>query len=80
VDKPIVIDAAALRVIRIQDARNAVLLPHAKEFEALLKNSKLKPNEVQQKLGNNILVKKGHPKTAKRALAVQSLKYAATRI
>ncbi|HLF54464.1 MAG TPA: NAD(P)H-hydrate dehydratase [Candidatus Nanoarchaeia archaeon] len=63
IKKPMVIDAAALRVIRIQDVRNSVLLPHAKEYEVLLKNSRLKGN-VQKYLGNNILVKKGHPVTA----------------
>ncbi len=61
--KPMVIDAAALRVIRIQDVKNSVLLPHAGEREALLKNSKIKGN-VQKHLGNNILVKKGHPVTS----------------
>ena len=57
----LVIDAAALRAIRIQDVKNAVLLPHAGELKELLKNSKLK--DAQKHLDNNILVKKGHPKT-----------------
>ncbi|RJQ18949.1 NAD(P)H-hydrate dehydratase [Candidatus Woesearchaeota archaeon] len=63
-NKPIIIDAAALRVIRVQDVQNAVLLPHAKELETLLKNSKLSLKNVQRQLRNNILVLKGHPKTA----------------
>ena len=63
VGKPLVIDAGALRVIRLQDVKNAVLLPHAKEFEALLKNSKLTEKSVQEHLGSNVLVIKGHPKT-----------------
>ena len=63
VKKSLVIDAAALRVIKLQEVSNAVLLPHAKEFEALLQNSKLKEKDVQKHLGNNVLVKKGHPKT-----------------
>ena len=63
VRKPMVIDAAALRVIRIQDVRNSVLLPHAKEFEVLLKNSGLTEKNVQKHLGSNVLVIKGHPKT-----------------
>ncbi|MEM3154362.1 MAG: NAD(P)H-hydrate dehydratase [Candidatus Woesearchaeota archaeon] len=62
--KPIVIDAAALRVIRVQDVKNAVLLPHAGELKQLLKNSKLDEKNLQKHLGSNILVKKGHPKTA----------------
>ncbi len=63
VSKPLVIDAGALHVIRLQDVKNAVLLPHAKEFEALLKNSKLTRDSVQRHLGSNVLVIKGHPKT-----------------
>ncbi len=63
VNKPLVIDAGALRVIRLQDVKNAVLLPHAKEFEVLLKNSRLTEKSVQEHLGSNVLVIKGHPKT-----------------
>jgi len=61
--KPLVIDAAALRVVKIQEIKNAVLLPHEGELSELLKNSKLTHKTVQQKLGNNVLVMKGHPKT-----------------
>lgn len=61
--KPMVIDAAALRVVKIHDLKNAVLLPHEGELETLLKNSKLTHKNFQQKLGTNVLVMKGHPKT-----------------
>jgi NAD(P)H-hydrate epimerase len=61
--KPLVIDAAALRVAKIQDLKNAVLLPHEGELSELLKNSKLTHKNVQKKLGTNVLVMKGHPKT-----------------
>jgi hydroxyethylthiazole kinase-like uncharacterized protein yjeF len=62
-EKPLVIDAAALRVVKIQEVRNAVLLPHEGELFELLKNSKLTQNTIQQKLGSNVLVMKGHPET-----------------
>jgi NAD(P)H-hydrate epimerase len=62
--KPLIIDAAALRVIRIQDVKNSVLLPHAGELKKLLKNSGLTEKSLQKNLSSNILVKKGHPKTA----------------
>ncbi len=62
--KPLVLDAAALRVIRIQDVRNAVLLPHGGEYATLLRNSRLTDRNVQKHLGSNVLVKKGHPRTA----------------
>ncbi len=64
IKKPLVIDAAALRVIRLQDVKNSILLPHAKELEALLKNSRLTESEIPKNLGSNVLVKKGHPETA----------------
>ncbi len=66
VNKPLVIDADALRVVRLQDCTHAVLCPHGGEYKTLLKNSKLtgKPiKAIQKKLGNNVLVLKGHPKT-----------------
>lgn len=61
--KPLVIDAAALRVVKIQELKNSVLLPHEGELSELLKNSKLTHKTVQKKLGTNVLVMKGHPKT-----------------
>ncbi|MBI4016629.1 MAG: NAD(P)H-hydrate dehydratase [Candidatus Aenigmarchaeota archaeon] len=61
--KPLVIDAAALRVIKLQDVENAVLLPHAKELEALLNNSRLEESEIRNNIETNVLVKKGHPLT-----------------
>jgi len=39
--KPIVIDADGIKSVRLQDCRNAILTPHHKEFEILLKNSDL---------------------------------------
>lgn len=62
--KKMVIDAAALRVIRVQDVSNSVLLPHGGELTELLNNSRLEEKQLQKKLGNNVLVKKGHPRTA----------------
>lgn len=61
--KPLVIDAGALHVVKIQELKNSVLLPHAKELKALLKNSKLTEKTAQKNLGTNVLVKKGHPNT-----------------
>jgi NAD(P)H-hydrate epimerase len=63
VSRPMVIDAAALRVIRVQDMIYSVMLPHAKEFDALLENSGLDMRNLQANLGANVLVRKGHPKT-----------------
>ncbi len=63
VKMPLVLDAAALRVVRFQDVERSVFLPHAKEYEALLAHSKIHESDVQKCLGTNVLVKKGHPKT-----------------
>lgn len=60
---PVIVDAGALHAVRIQDCRHAVFLPHAKELEVLLNNSKLTEKTFQRYLATNILVKKGHPRT-----------------
>lgn len=62
-DKPKVIDADALHMIKIQDVKNAVLTPHGGEMKALLNNSGITKRELQKNLGSNILVEKGYPKT-----------------
>ena len=54
-----VIDADALKLIRLQDVKNTILTPHHKEFSILLKNSKLKKNESKKCLDNNVILLKG---------------------
>lgn len=59
--KPMVIDADALKIIKLKGVNNAVLTPHLKELETLLKNSRIRsdPNgykSVQKHLGNNVLL------------------------
>ncbi|MFH1053480.1 MAG: NAD(P)H-hydrate dehydratase [Candidatus Woesearchaeota archaeon] len=60
-NKPLVIDADALKHIKLQDLRhkNAVLTPHQKEFEILLKNSKLDKEVFRKHINNNIILIKG---------------------
>lgn len=58
--KPLVIDADAIKSISIKNVKNAILTPHKKEFEILLKNSNLKnKKELQKHLRNNIIILKG---------------------
>ncbi|PIS05517.1 MAG: NAD(P)H-hydrate dehydratase [Candidatus Buchananbacteria bacterium CG10_big_fil_rev_8_21_14_0_10_42_9] len=57
--KPLVIDADAVKAVRIQDVDNAILTPHHKEFELLLKNSKLTERNFQKYLKYNIVIVKG---------------------
>lgn len=66
IKKPLIIDADALKIVKLQEVRNAVLTPHGGEFGILLKNSKLKGRtmkQLQPLLKDNVLVLKGHPKT-----------------
>jgi len=48
--KPIVIDADALKMIKLQDVENSILTPHQKEFEILIKNSKLNENNFREEI------------------------------
>ena len=57
--KPLVIDADALKAIRLQDVKNSILTPHKVEFEILLKNSRLNKNSYKKFLKNNIILLKG---------------------
>lgn len=54
-----VIDADALKLIKLQDVENTILTPHKKEFDILLKNSKLSKNNFRKHLRNNIILLKG---------------------
>ncbi len=58
INKKKVIDADALKMIKLQDVNNAILTPHHKEFDILLKNSKLKKN-YRKFLKNNVILLKG---------------------
>ena len=59
-NKPMVIDADGIKSIRIGDAKNAILTPHHKELEMLMRTSKIKNvRDLQKKLGDNVLVIKG---------------------
>jgi len=57
--KPMVIDADAIKAIRLQDVDNAIITPHKTEFKILLKNSRLNENNFRKKLKNNIILLKG---------------------
>ena len=62
--KPIIIDADAIKVIKLQEVHNAILTPHIGEYERLLENSRIRvqpPENLGKKLHDNVLVLKGHP-------------------
>lgn len=57
--KPLVIDADALKHIKLQDVKNSILTPHKREFKILLKNSKLNEKNFKRYLKNNVILLKG---------------------
>ena len=54
---PIVIDADALKTVELLKVKNAVLTPHAKELESLLKKSKV--INLKKVAGSNVIIEKG---------------------
>jgi len=54
-----IIDADALKMIKLQDCKECILTPHKKEFEMLLKNSKLNEKNFMKKIGDNVILLKG---------------------
>jgi ADP-dependent NAD(P)H-hydrate dehydratase / NAD(P)H-hydrate epimerase len=55
-----IIDADALKMIKLNSINNAILTPHQKEYETLMHNSNLK-NEIalKKQLSNNVILLKG---------------------
>ena len=56
---PLVIDADAIKALRIQDICNAIITPHFGELEILLGNSKIGKNEIQKYVNGNVILLKG---------------------
>ncbi len=61
-----VIDADAIKSIRLQDAENSIITPHQREFEILLKNSGINESSLSRKIsaarkiiGSNAILLKG---------------------
>jgi NAD(P)H-hydrate epimerase len=59
INKPMIIDADAIKAIKLKGIKNSILFPHKKEFELLLKNSKIKESELQDHIDGNVIVRKG---------------------
>lgn len=69
-----VIDADAIRAVKLQNLRSAILTPHMGEYEALMKHSQCsgKFEDAQKIIGSNILLVKGYPIGKKRVNAIIS--------
>ena len=53
-----VIDADAIKSVKLQDVSNSIITPHEKEFEILLKNSGCTEKNVKSKIGSNVIIVK----------------------
>ena len=54
-----VFDADAIKMLRLQDISNAIITPHAREFEMLLENSGVVRDEAKDYVGSNVILLKG---------------------
>ena len=62
ISKPKVIDANALRVIKLRNTHNAILTPHQGELQDLININRLKVSrdeDLKNKIGDNVLLVKG---------------------
>jgi ADP-dependent NAD(P)H-hydrate dehydratase / NAD(P)H-hydrate epimerase len=59
IKKPLIVDADAIKAVKLKDVKDSLLFPHKKEFELLLKNSKIKESELQDHIDDNVIVRKG---------------------
>lgn len=59
IKKPKVIDADGIKAISLKDIDNAIITPHKKEFELLLKNTKIQEKDLKKHIKNNVIIKKG---------------------
>lgn len=58
-EKKKVIDADAITALSLNEIDNAIITPHAREFEILLKNSRLTKKNYRKHLKNNVILLKG---------------------
>ena len=56
---PKVIDADAIKAVSLKRVSNAIITPHGREFEALLRNSGCTEESFRECLGDNVLISKG---------------------
>ncbi|MFH1591070.1 MAG: NAD(P)H-hydrate dehydratase [archaeon] len=54
-----VVDADAIKLARLQDARETLFTPHLKEYALLLERSGLSRQDIPRKLGTNTILLKG---------------------
>ena len=63
IQKPLVVDADAIKAVKIQDLKNAIVTPHERELEIILKNSKIvieNKEQLQEHLNTNVFLIKNH--------------------
>jgi len=58
IKKPMVLDSDAIKCISLKDVSNSILCPHKKEYEMLLKNTKIHSDDLKKYIGTNVLIEK----------------------
>src|SRR3989338_2068255 len=59
-NKPLVIDADAIKAISLKEAKNSILTPHKREFQMLLENTHIRKLQLNKYIGSNIIILKGN--------------------
>lgn len=54
-----VIDADAIKLLQLQEIQNAIITPHAREFDILLHNSHATEKTLSSVINSNVILKKG---------------------
>lgn len=57
--KPKVIDADAIKAVNLRKISDAIITPHRKELEILMKNSRCAQKSLREILGTNVVLAKG---------------------
>lgn len=59
-NKPIVVDADAIKAISLKDVKHAILTPHKREFQMLLENTHIRKLQLQKHIADNVIIEKGN--------------------
>lgn len=58
-NKPLVVDADAIKAISLKDVKHAILTPHKREFQMLLENTHIRKLQLQKHITDNVIIEKG---------------------
>jgi len=55
---PMVLDSDALKCISLDEVNNSILCPHKKEYELLMKHTKITTDDLKKHIRNNVIIEK----------------------